>query len=243
MDEPFALPRLNGALSSEGVIEETLCYRVRPRPQPKFHTVLNTKRLFGGEDGEAVVKTSVIPGAAEGAAAVHLDIRQRIGNLEVHDRFTSIKSGQGARAGRLERRIGEARREDVDFTAGPFEFPAATYPEVLLPFLMRGQRFEVGHKRAAYSWSCDRFAARVYYESRGEQVIEVPAGQIKAHHVWMYPDLNDWVSLGSVITRLAKPLLPRYDLWFESDEPGRPVKYEGPYGPPGAPEVILELMR
>lgn len=241
MDEPFALPRLSGAPSDEGVIEETLHYRVLPRPQPKFHTVLDAKVLFGGGEGEAVVKTTVIPGAAEGAPAVYLDVRQRIGKLEVHDRFTSIKAGPGARAGKLERRVGDARREDVDFTKGPFDFPAATYPEVLLPFLMRGQRWEVGHKRAAYSWSCDRFVARVYYESRGEQVIGVPAGKFETHHVWMYPDLNDWVSLGSVITRLAKPLLPRYDLWFESDEPGRPVRYEGPYGPPGAPEVVLEL--
>src|SRR5690606_39136681 len=136
--------------------------------------------LFGGGEGEAVVKTRITPGAAEGAPAVHLDILQRIGKLEVHDRFTSIKAGQGARAGKLERRIGEARKEEVDFTSGPFEFPGATYPEVLLPFLMRGQRWDVGHKRAAYSWSCDRFVARVYYESRGEQVIEVPAGKIKA---------------------------------------------------------------
>jgi hypothetical protein len=58
----------------------------------------------------------------------------------------------------------------------------------------------------------------------------------------MYPDLNDWVSLGSVLNRLAKPLLPRYEMWFEASAPHRVVRYEGAFGPPGAPEVVLELL-
>ena len=57
----------------------------------------------------------------------------------------------------------------------------------------------------------------------------------------MYPDLNDWISLGSVVTRLARPLLPHYDMWFEPFAPYRVLRYEGPYGPPVAPEIVLEL--
>ena len=215
-------------------------FQVRPRPHPKFKTLLDQRVLFAQGPGEAIVKTQVVPGAAEGQPSLHLEVEQRIGPLHVVDRFTGIRSGDGVRSGRLVRRLGEARKEDVDFTSGPFPWPPATYPEVLLPFVMRGQRWDQGI-RAAYAWTNDRFVARVYYESRGEVTVDVPAGKIKAHHVWMYPDLNDWVALGSMITKLAKPLLPRYDIWLETAAPHRVVRYEGAYGPPGAPEVVLEL--
>jgi hypothetical protein len=105
---------------------------------------------------------------------------------------------------------------------------------------MRGQPFD-GARRALYAWTSDRFVARVYYESRGKKEITVPAGRIAATEVWMYPDLNDWVPLGTVLTKMAKPFLPRYEMWFESAPPHRLVRFEGSYGPPGAPEVILEL--
>ncbi len=60
----------------------------------------------------------------------------------------------------------------------------------------------------------------------------------------MYPDLNDWVKLGSLLTRLAKPFLPKYHMWFAAQKngPHHLVRFEGPYGPPGAPEIVLELM-
>jgi hypothetical protein len=30
-------------------------------------------------------------------------------------------------------------------------------------------------------------------------------------------------------------------MWFEEAAPYRCLRFEGPYGPPGAPEVVLEL--
>lgn len=240
MDLPFSLPTLPGSPDEGGYVEETLRFKVRARPQSKFKTILDSKALFSGGEGHVEVKTRIHTRAAEGQEVLHLDVAQTISGLRAHDRFVGLKRGAGVRAGRLTREMSSARREEVDFTEGPFRWPEATYPEVLLPFVMRGQRWDQG-VRAAYSWTNDRFVARVYYESRGETSIDVPAGRFKAHHVWMYPDLNDWIALGSVVTKLAKPLLPRYDLWFESAAPHRPVRFEGSYGPPGAPEIVLEL--
>ncbi len=45
----------------------------------------------------------------------------------------------------------------------------------------------------------------------------------------------------AVLETLAKPLLPKYRMWFEVAKPNRVVRFEGPYGPPGAPEIVLEL--
>lgn len=55
------------------------------------------------------------------------------------------------------------------------------------------------------------------------------------------PRLNDFVRVGSTVARFAKPLMPQYHLWFETESPNRVLRFEGPYGPPGAPELIMEL--
>ena len=118
---------------------------------------------------------------------------------------------------------------------------AVTAGVVLLPFVLRGQRFD-GKRDFVFSWTNDRFVARVYFEvSKRSVKLDVPAGSFRTHEVVMYPDLNDWVPLGSLLTTLARPLLPKYTMWFEDEAPHRVVRFEGAYGPPGAPEVVLEL--
>ncbi|MFH2073212.1 MAG: hypothetical protein ABIJ75_10225, partial [Actinomycetota bacterium] len=63
-----------------------------------------------------------------------------------------------------------------DFHRGPFRFPLASYPDVLLPFLLRGQPLD-GRRRIAHSWTADRFIARVYYESRRRVRLDLPGGR------------------------------------------------------------------
>ena len=70
-----------------------------------------------------------------------------------------------------------------------------------------------------------------------------PAAAIVANNVMAHvPDLNDFVRVGSAVARLAKPLMPQYHLWFEPNAPNRVLRFEGPYGPPGAPELIMEMV-
>ena len=58
----------------------------------------------------------------------------------------------------------------------------------------------------------------------------------------MFPDINDWIHLGKVITRMIRPFVPKYRVWYAPEPPFHMLRFEGPYGPPGAPEVILELL-
>lgn len=231
MDEPFALPIAAGS-------HEVVRYRVRPRPHSKFKTILDARQLFGDGEAKAIVETRT-HATQNGEMALELTMRSELPKVAMEDRFTATWR-DGIVASRLSRRVGDARSKEIDFARSPFPLPLSTYPEVLLPFLMRGQPRD-GKRRAAYSWTSDRFIARVYYEKRKRERISLPIGTIDADLVWMYPDLNDWIALGGVITTLAKPLLPRYDIWFESEPPYRVARFEGPYGPPGAPEIVLEL--
>ena len=240
-DPPFPTFTLPGDPDAEGWIEETTRYVVRPRPKPKFRSVMPREALFGRGDGSAEMITRVRPTATEGQSALEIRTRQTLGEVVVEETFRCIRRGGGLVAESLQRRVGEGRHERVQFDGGPLPWPAPTYPEVMLPFVMRGVPRD-GTRRPLYSWTNDRFVARVYVESRGKaQPLEVPAGRIAAVECWMYPDLNDWIALGRVVTRLAKPLLPRYDIHFEAEAPHRVVRFEGPYGPPGSVEVVLEL--
>jgi hypothetical protein len=115
-----------------------------------------------------------------------------------------------------------------------------TYPEVLLPLMLGWPSPQ--RTRALYSWINDRFVSRVYVETKGETTVQLPGGAQRAIELVLYPDLNDFVRVGSTLARLAKPMMPQYHLWFEPGAPNRILRFEGPYGPPGAPELIMELV-
>jgi hypothetical protein len=221
-------------------VEETLRYRARPREKPKFKTVIDPREVFGPGSGETIVRTRVKRDAKEGEVALELTVTLDLGKVHFRDRIECDVRGGGIIAGRLLRELGAARKKEIDFARTPWPIPPATYPEILIPFLMRDQPLD-GGRRALYAWTSDRFMARVYYESRGLARLTIGARAYEATEVWMYPDLNDWVKMGSALTRLAKPLLPRYTMWFEPAPPHRLLRFEGSYGPPGAPEVVLEL--
>jgi hypothetical protein len=213
-------------------------YRLKPRPKRAFHTILDANRLLiAGSKGTLTFRES--PGGH-----VELVTRYEIASGAIAERFTMRKTSRGLESERLHRwmydKQGETRRsEDVQFETDLGLAPN-TYPEVLLPLMLgwpSGQR-----TRAFYSWINDRFVSRVYVETKGETRVQLPGGTKRALELVLYPDLNDFVRVGGTVARLAKPLMPQYHLWFELEAPYRIVRFEGPYGPPGAPELIMEMV-
>ncbi len=252
--EPFRVPNLlagpnPGARRVDGWIEEVQYYVVTPRPKPKFKAVLSADALFGRGGVRSSVTTRISDGSdggdgGAGERRFELHITHQLGDYKLSETLM-CRAEQGLHVTRFQREIEgtggvPCRVEDVQWLDGPLAMPPAAYPEVTLPFVMRGQPLD-GKARSAWSWTNDRMMARVYYEVRRRGPIDVPAGRFEAAEVWMYPDLNDWISLGSLVTRLAKPLIPRYNIWFESAPPHRVLRFEGPYGPPSSPEIVLEL--
>ncbi len=252
-EELFRVPPLVGAADVTGWRTETLRYRATARPQSKFKSVLQPKHLFGATGRNSTVTTRLHDDE------LRLDVTHELAGTVLTERLAAIVRHGRVRSTSLVRQLGPARdeghvaddqsdadherlarHERVRFHPEPLGLPEATYPEVMLPFLMRGQPLD-GQRRAVWSWTNDRFMARVYYEVRRTVRVSVPAGTFEAALIWMYPDLNDWIAMGGVVTRLAKPLLPRYDIWIDTSPARRVVRFEGPYGPPGAPEIVLEL--
>lgn len=220
---------------------ETLTYVANPRPKRSFNTILDAHQLFD-RNGRSQVTTRVYD--EQGERRVEIKASHALHGGAISESL-SLTGTLEMRALSLARRLVDtqgvvSREERIDFTRGPLRLPDATYPEVLLPFLLRWLP-EGGERRAIHAWIVDRFVARVYCEWSGRHTITVPAGRFDTIELVMYPDLNDWVALGSMLNTLAKPFLPKYRMWFEATPARRVVRFEGPYGPPGAPEIILEL--
>ncbi len=214
-------------------------YRIGPRAKRSFHGVLDANRLLPsshdaatrvelvrrGEHIELVVENPLRKGKMRDV--LHADVRP--GGVVARSLVRVLEGEDGA----------PIRREEVQrFSHDVFGFHEATYPEVAIPFLLPWVSLD--RRKSLYAWINDRFVPRVYLEESGRSSLTLPIGARRAIEIVMYPDLNDWVPLGALLTRLSKPFTPKYHMWF--DEKTRElVRFEGPYGPPGAAEIVFEL--
>jgi hypothetical protein len=219
---------------------ESARYTVKPREHRVFHTALDAGDLFTSKE-PATITWALLD--SQGALTVQMPVASGVFaercDFAITPRFRPVTLERSLRQG--ERVV---REERADFSGPVPKLPDATYPETMLPFLLRGHPLD-GERRSLHAWICDRFVAKVYYEVHKKRTsIRVPAGRFETTEIVMYPDINDWVKLGSVITTLIKPFLPKYHMWFEPSArgPHKLVRFEGSYGPPGAPEIVLELV-
>jgi hypothetical protein len=219
----------------------SLEFALSPREKRAFHTVLDARRILAGSPRPV----STVRYSEEGAAVV-LSMDHPIADGRLKETLRLSRNGDGGLvATSLAREAFDAggrmvRSEQVpDFRYAELGLPPAMYPEVALPFLL-GWVPHDGSRRSVYAWINDRFIAKVYVEMHGKTALRTGGKTCDVVEIVMYPDLNDWVPLGAVLTRLAKPFLPKYHMWYERQAPYRLIRFEGPYGPPGAPELVLE---
>jgi hypothetical protein len=214
-----------------------LDFRLEARPKRSFNTVLDANRLLDPNDA----RTSEVHLSKIGDK-LRIDTLHPIRGGAIAETYSADVTARGLRSESLVRRLlegeREVRKEEVDFTSRLLELPETTYPEVLMPFLLNSFPLD-GKKRSLHSWINDRFVARTYFEVSGKTTLQIGGARVEAYDTILYPDLNDWVSLGAVATKIAKPLLPKYRMWYSVEAPHALLRFEGPYGPPGAPEVVL----
>lgn len=218
----------------------TARYAIKPRDKRDYHGVLDAKKILATmHSTESVVRLR----DEGGAVVLETDHPMFTGRLREQIRYERTAAGLVAES--LVREITDddgaiVRREVVPtYLHARIGMPPETYPEVTLPFILGWMPLD--GRKSLYAWINDRFVAKLYIESGGKGTITTPIGRRETVKVVMYPDLNDWISLGSVLTKLAKPFIPKYRMWFDASAPHRLVRFEGPYGPPGAPEILLEL--
>ena len=218
-------------------------YAIFPREKRAFHTVLDAHKILAGSNNPV----SEVRYSRDGAEiVVGLDHPIADGRLREEMRLVPARDGDGLMMKAMTRQVFDAagqmvRHEQVpDFRHDSLGLPLSTYPEVALPFLLAWMPLD-GQRRSVYAWINDRFIAKVYVEVEGRKSITIGKSSHDTIEVIMYPDLNDWIPMGAMVTRLVKPFVPKYRMWYARQAPNRLVRFEGPYGPPGAPEVVLEI--
>ncbi len=213
-----------------------LSYRLSPRAKRAFKTPLDAAKLLDAK-GMGSVTLSTEGGVVRltqsnplkgGTIAEVLELDVTAGRMKAATFERVVKDASGT----------EVRREQVDFRAGTIPLPDDVYPEVMTPFLLAHQPW-TGATETLYTWINDRFIARVHAEAK-RGTVEVAGRKRDAIAIQMYPDFNDWVPLGKMLSKLTKPFLPRYYIWLDPSS-RKVLRFEGPYGPPGAPEIVLEL--
>jgi hypothetical protein len=220
-------------------------YSIFPREKRDFRSVLDARKILAGASNPI----SEIRYATDGDDfVVHMDHPIADGRLREEMRLVRARGGDGLVMRGMTRQVfgvagNTVRHEQVpDFRHDALGLPSSTYPEVALPFLLAWLPLD-GQRRSVYAWINDRFIAKVYVEVEGKKTITIGGVSHDTIEVIMYPDLNDWIPMGAMITRMIKPFVPKYKMWYAREAPNRLVRFEGPYGPPGAPEVVLELTR
>lgn len=220
----------------------SLQFSLRAREKKSFNTVLDAHKLLSGS-GRPVSEVSY----AEEGDEIVLTLEHPIADGRMREEIRLGRQNDGLVSRSLTRELLDTsgatmRKEHVpDFHHAKLGLPRATYPEVALPFLLAWMPHD-SERRSVYAWINDRFIAKVYVEVEKRTSISIGGRSHETIELMMYPDLNDWVPMGSLLTRLSKPFLPKYHMWYERSAPHRLMKFEGPYGPPGAPELILERL-
>ena len=223
---------------------QELRYRLRPRPKKSFHTVLDAADMIDASD-ERTSRVRIEAGSEGGARTLTFSFEHPIINGRIAERLALREERGGLMTSYFTRSAynqedQRLRHEDVNFADSTLPLPDETYPEIAVPFLIPWDPLD-GKERAVFAWVCDRFVARIRYKSLGRKKLSLPeGGKVDCYELMMYPDLNDWVHLGRVITRMIRPFLPKYRIWCAPEPPFHVLRYEGSYGPPGAPEIILE---
>ncbi len=226
-------------------------YRLTARAKPTFKSIVPVGELISKDPS----RFSVVRMRKEASGEVVMEFEYPLSRGTIFDSLTLEPRddlGGGLAAKSLDREVvtlegDQVRHEVVDFSDRAIPLPQATYPEVALPFLISFHPLD-GKTRDLFAWINDRFVARVDVRVTGRQKVELalPGGgtgpRVEAIKAIMYPDFNDWVPLPKLISKMTVPFVPKYHMWFSTSPPHYVLKFEGPYGPPGAPEIAMTLL-
>jgi hypothetical protein len=77
----------------------------------------------------------------------------------------------------------------------------------------------------------------------GRELVRVPAGEFDCYRVSMRVNpASLFPNLPAFLQGFVRLFIPTHTIWLTASEPQTLVKYTGQMGPPGAPELLIQLM-
>ena len=135
------------------------------------------------------------------------------------------------------------REMRVVFNDPTLSYPAGTFPIFGLVQAMRGTPFQEGKRAVFYVWVAPTEIFRMTLEVVKQETVQVPAGEIPSFLAEIRPDIRSIIPVGSLLSKLLQPFIPKYQFWFASERSHPMVKFEGVLGGSGAAKHTIELTR
>ena len=81
-------------------------------------------------------------------------------------------------------------------------------------------------------------------EVEGREMVEVPAGKFNTYRVRMHAKAETvFPNLPAVLMPVLSLFIPTQTVWLSTQEPQMLVKFTGQMGPPGSPQLLVQLTR
>ena len=208
----------------------TTKYSILPREKRAFHTVLDAHKILPATRATPMSEVALLASGDE--VVVALDHPIAGGHLREEMRLTSRRRrADDARACRA--RCLDAGGQIVRRGAGPGLPPrhrwACRWPRIprwRCPSCSAGCR-STASGAASTRGSTIASSPRCTSRSKGGSRISIGGTTHDTIEVIMYPDLNDWIPMGAMITRLVKPFVPKYRMWYAAPAAARPHTLRG----------------
>jgi len=155
----------------------------------------------------------------------------------------SLRDGAGERLGES---FGRCDAESYPLVGR--SLPPLTFPDhASLAFLVNHMGLEAEARRSRrvefHVVTAECALVPMELELEGEETVRVPAGEFECHRLRLRPDLDAlFPRIGSLLRPLLSWLMEGESLWVTVARPWVVVKFEGKLGPPGAVELVAELV-
>jgi hypothetical protein len=100
-----------------------------------------------------------------------------------------------------------------------------------------------GSKESSFHlWMSDRSVVRMRLKRIHKERIRIALGEFTCVKIRMVLDVQSVMPVGKILALLVQPFMPEFYFWLWEEEPYPVLKAEGALGPPGAPQMLMEVV-
>ncbi len=196
------------------------------------YSIEQYKRVIG-PDGEKIIMTRELTDRNFGTSTLVLEFKPKGDRLRQTRLVREITKFSGEKALTYE----------LNFDNLSKAYPEDTYALEVRTFLFRGLDMTRKSKFRYNWWTSEKAVVPWYIKPKSIRKIAVPAGTFNCYEIEMYIDIAGFVNRGGYLNKIVNPFMPDFSMYFDVTPPHHFVHYKGPIGPPGSPEVNLDLIK
>ncbi len=121
--------------------------------------------------------------------------------------------------------------------------PEDTYALEVRTFLFRGLDMTKKSKFHYNWWASEMAIIPRYIKTKKTKEITITAGTFNCYQIELFIDIGGFVNRGDYLNKIINPFLPDFIMYFDVNPPHYFVHYKGSVGPPGSPEVNMDLVK